>query len=278
MGGIWTNGVSVRSVLRSREYPAAVIDWPDMGTVDIGVVNELVELCIYQRRRGRLVDIGCNHGHGRTGTLLACLIARVEHLSAEEAIAEVRQRYCRLAIEGKSQEKCVAQYVREFPVLKPGRHVRNHGAQYDKVTAMRQANPCATLEEIAKARGLTRERVRQLLRAAGLPTRHFRPSYVCLNCGKVVPGHRKQVFCNKQCRYEYHNPLIECFECGRLFRRKQSQLICPDQEHTHYFCSRHCNGIWVGKTYGWGRARVQRVTDNKGEYLFRKERTVEGKS
>ncbi|KKK97778.1 hypothetical protein LCGC14_2649320, partial [marine sediment metagenome] len=34
-----------------------------------------VEICLSKMRQGKWIDLGCNQAHGRTGTLLACLIA-----------------------------------------------------------------------------------------------------------------------------------------------------------------------------------------------------------
>ena len=115
LGSLVTNGSRIKSLADRREYPALFVDWPDMAGRPPELLAQLVDICLCKMRQGLVVDIGCHAGHGRTGTLLACLIARVEHLPAERAIAEVRRRYCRHAVEHQAQEKAIAEYVKIMP-------------------------------------------------------------------------------------------------------------------------------------------------------------------
>ncbi len=108
----WTSGAYIRRVSRMRQYPALVIDCPDMGALKPELLDELVEICLSKMRQGKRIDIGCNAGHGRTGMLVACLIVRKEHLTGEQAIAEVQHRYCSYAIETEIQKKAVSEYRR----------------------------------------------------------------------------------------------------------------------------------------------------------------------
>ncbi|MDP9459389.1 MAG: protein phosphatase [Actinomycetota bacterium] len=63
------------------------------------------------RRAGReRVEIACGGGRGRTGTALACL-AVLDGLPAPEAVAYVRERYHRRAMETPWQRR----YVTRFP-------------------------------------------------------------------------------------------------------------------------------------------------------------------
>jgi len=107
----WTSGAYLKSVARLRAYPALVVDWADVGVVKVNWLRELVEICLCKMRQGKRIDIGCAAGHGRTGTLLACLIAKKEHLSAVRAMSEVYSRYCHHAIETRAQEDLVREYV-----------------------------------------------------------------------------------------------------------------------------------------------------------------------
>ncbi len=126
----------------------------------------------------------------------------------------------------------------------------------EAVIAIRVKNPCATLENIATPLGITRERVRQILKGHGLPTTHWKPKkpeYVCFNCGTIT--HRKSSLCSPKCRHEYCNPLVECYNCGNLFRKRQSylkrQAIDPRYTKKRDFCSLKCNGIIIGIEYGF---------------------------
>lgn len=55
------------------------------------------------------VEIACAGGRGRTGTALACL-AIIDGVPAEDAVAFVRERYHRRAVETPWQRR----YVRRF--------------------------------------------------------------------------------------------------------------------------------------------------------------------
>jgi protein-tyrosine phosphatase len=111
LGASWTNGSYLKRLAMDRPYPALIVDWPDGGVIPVQQVADLVETCLSKLRQGKQIDIGCHGAHGRTGTLLACLIARIEHLDGAVALAEVRKRYCRWAVETTVQENCIKRYA-----------------------------------------------------------------------------------------------------------------------------------------------------------------------
>lgn len=122
----------------------------------------------------------------------------------------------------------------------------------NKVIAIRQSNPCATLQLIGDQVGLTRERVRQILSGAKLPTVGYveRKIYHCMNCGKETPNLK---FCSMKCRSEYTWVEAACDECGKLFPITQSALITRLNRNrsNKIRCSRHCNGKWLSREYGF---------------------------
>ncbi len=120
------------------------------------------------------------------------------------------------------------------------------------IKRLRVNNPCISASSIARRVGVSRERVRQILTDEGLSTRRYIQKYVCAGCGKITNNTR---FCSRKCRHEYYNPQVECYQCHKLFRRKASQLYSPRQLHKYYFCSKHCQGVWLSKEYGWGRSK-----------------------
>jgi len=110
-GAILTNGSALKKARELSVYPAIYVDWADMAAPEPQLLTRLVEICLAKMRAGKRVDIGCMQAHGRTGTLLACLVARVEHLGGYTAIDAVRERYCRYACETQAQEHAVVQYA-----------------------------------------------------------------------------------------------------------------------------------------------------------------------
>lgn len=114
LGKGWTNGSYLKKLAVTRPYPALVYDWPDGAPLSPDELNTLVEICLSKMKRGLRVDIGCLQAHGRTGTLLGCLIARVEHLDGRRALEAARARYCRWAAENRSQEEAVVAYAAKY--------------------------------------------------------------------------------------------------------------------------------------------------------------------
>ena len=115
MSPIWGAGYKTPHGLNS--HPAVYTKWPDYGVVDISVVEWLVKAIRKNMAAGLSVDIGCQGGHGRTGTLLACLIADVEGIGSDDAIKAVHKRHCTSAVESISQENLVREYCGEEPIV-----------------------------------------------------------------------------------------------------------------------------------------------------------------
>lgn len=59
--------------------------------------------------KGEAVAVHCMHGHGRTGTMLACYLVKKRNISGLEAIKEIR-RLRKGSIETKEQEKAVIDF------------------------------------------------------------------------------------------------------------------------------------------------------------------------
>lgn len=73
------------------------------------VVARAVEAIWQEAQRGRTVAVHCHAGVGRTGLVLACLARRALGLSAEEAVAWVRQ-YIPKAVETEEQRQAVSEF------------------------------------------------------------------------------------------------------------------------------------------------------------------------
>lgn len=89
------------------------INWEDFGVIEIDLYLHLIKYIIYWLERGKTVQIGCQGGHGRTGTLIAGILAYNEKLSGKEAIIELRKRYCKKAIESQVQENLIQTCFKE---------------------------------------------------------------------------------------------------------------------------------------------------------------------
>ena len=82
---------------------AYIYDWPDFGVVPIEDFKGLILRVGQELIQGGPVEVGCIGAHGRTGTLLAGMLIAVEGYNAQDAILEIRERYCRKAVETESQ-------------------------------------------------------------------------------------------------------------------------------------------------------------------------------
>lgn len=98
-------GLYLDSMWHPTGWRYEYIDWPDMSTPynDVIAVEAIIEAYERALLHGQKVEVGCIGGHGRTGTVLACM-AVLEGLTADAAMQLVWASYCKHAIETKSQE------------------------------------------------------------------------------------------------------------------------------------------------------------------------------
>lgn len=136
----------------------------------------------------------------------------------------------------------------------------------EKAIAIRQANPCATLQQIGDKLNITREGVRQLLKARGIETKSYRQRqlYECLNCGAPT---RNRMFCDRECRKQYGQIPIECEVCHKIFYRWRSQIIPYGiKKREHMFCSKKCQGVWLGKSHGGSSSNSSGIKTRRYDY------------
>lgn len=72
-------------------------------------IDRFLTLVEEANSRGEGVAVHCMHGHGRTGTMLACYLVKHKKISGIEAINEIR-RLRHGSIETREQEKAVVQF------------------------------------------------------------------------------------------------------------------------------------------------------------------------
>lgn len=90
--------------------PCSWVEWPDFllprdPQQAIGWIRELHR----QARAGRLVEVACGGGVGRTGTVIACL-AVLSDVPSSDAVAWTRANYHRRAVETPWQRRWVARF------------------------------------------------------------------------------------------------------------------------------------------------------------------------
>lgn len=79
--------------------------------VSVKTLNHMVETAIEYMKHDKIVEFGCFGGHGRTGTVLAALIGKVEGMTVQKAVDAVRDRYCIEAIESQEQVDALLFYL-----------------------------------------------------------------------------------------------------------------------------------------------------------------------
>lgn len=113
-------GLDVTMATHSRSYPWVAEDkrtirihFPirDRGTpVDVESFHSMIDWLCTQLQAGKKVHVGCIGGHGRTGLVIAAIMAK---LGEKDAIAWTRKNHCQKAVESDEQVKFL---VKEFGV------------------------------------------------------------------------------------------------------------------------------------------------------------------
>ena len=111
-----------------------------------------------------------------------------------------------------------------------------------KVLQYRRKNPNMRTSEIGKLVGLTRERVRQLLKEAGLSTRvASKPQRYCSICEKPVSG--ETITCRPCIQSEAWITVL-CATCGGDKAVRKSTHRYRQKEESNYnnkyYCNREC--------------------------------------
>lgn len=136
--------------------------------------------------------------------------------------------------------------------------------QSEKAKALMLEHDNWTLSDIGRALGVGRERARQLLIAEGISIRKYRESKnenkrVCPSCGGIKSLESK--VCSN-CYRKQHNMNFICEVCGDEFSRYKSQVIRSDSKPR--FCSRECQGVWLGKNYGFKGEKLGTMGQKQG--------------
>jgi len=102
-----------------------IYPWPDYGVPNsLDSLHDAMQWLLHQMSEGRTVETGCFASHGRTGTLLACLLVELG-MEAHAAIRKVRKEHCDEAVESMDQIK----FVERIDAKVNGRTHRTHIAR-----------------------------------------------------------------------------------------------------------------------------------------------------
>ncbi|WP_020674182.1 protein-tyrosine phosphatase family protein [Amycolatopsis nigrescens] len=116
--GLYLGGARLRQRHdHELSWPHDWIDWPDflLPRDRAGAIAQIRAL--HERARaGRLVEVACGGGVGRTGTVIACL-AVLAGVPKADAVTWTRANYHRRAVEMPWQHRWIAR----FPASTPGK-------------------------------------------------------------------------------------------------------------------------------------------------------------
>jgi hypothetical protein len=116
-----------------------------------------------------------------------------------------------------------------------------------KVLALREGDPTLPAIRIAEILLITRERVRQILKKAGLPTYIPRTYGFCKACGASKSTYRK-VYCSAACRFAHSKITFQCEFCDNSKTIGRSSYDAQVRRgYKHMYCSVGCRqrGNWA---------------------------------
>lgn len=135
-----------------------------------------------------------------------------------------------------------------------------------QVLAYRKDHPGLTLQSIATEFMVTRERVRQILAKAHIPTTRSpqHPAFSCQECQRPMRAARSRtglpILTCPECNTRKRWTTRQCVTCGAPVRRSVKRLAWRATSATairagytgRVFCNPHCFGTWIGKHFGMG--------------------------
>ena len=120
------------------------------------------------------------------------------------------------------------------------RNQRGPNGQRIDVVQLLRMEPNLSNAEVGRRIGLSRQRVMEMRRQAGLPASQATKRidwHPCLRCGVQIPLRRK--YCSRACQWDYIH--LVCDECGKEFQRPRRMA----ERYKHHLCSQVCKGSWL---------------------------------
>jgi hypothetical protein len=146
----------------------------------------------------------------------------------------------------------------------------------DKVKYIKDTFPGFTCTRIAKELGVSRERVRQILKKLDYPT--VVSSKIYLSTCKICPntiltrsGQKAKSFCSPECRDDaYVIKGLECFYCHTIFSLKRSKYNAHIKKgYKNLFCSHPCIMKYNIRVMGVGFQKGQESLMKKKDFCIR---------
>lgn len=110
--------------------------------------------------------------------------------------------------------------------------------------ALRSSNPCKSTASLGRELGISRERARQILSRAGMPTTIIRPKSLCPVCDS--PFRSGQKTCSLMCFHKIRYVEVACSHCSRLYEIRIKRLILmTTRGQQRWFCSTLCKISWL---------------------------------
>jgi hypothetical protein len=120
-----------------EDQETVILPWDDYSTPEsMRRFETTLKWMMGKLRGGATVEVGCLASHGRTGTVLACLLV-MQGLEPEAAIRRVRSSHCTKAVENHGQRE----WVRRFSA-----HIR--GETFVPIQLRRVTQPAQTAERM----------------------------------------------------------------------------------------------------------------------------------
>lgn len=103
----------LHKALPTPAIPTIYVPWYDGRGLPQATLHWVVRTILDEMEKGKMIELGCGGGHGRSGAILACLLIEAEGLDPKDAINEVRKRYCVEAVESISQVTSIYAFAGE---------------------------------------------------------------------------------------------------------------------------------------------------------------------
>jgi hypothetical protein len=139
-----------------------------------------------------------------------------------------------------------------------------------RVIALREQHPDWLMREVAAEVRVSPERVRQILKAAGVRTQAYRPPQTveranegCANRCLKPERDNARTYCSVECRKAVSWVAVRCSYCGAEktvlwshYNRAMGLTGSRGGYKGRFFCDRTCSGAYAGKNYGWGQYQL----------------------